>query len=66
LTYKKDDEREAAEAADRTAIDVLAKAFQAGVPSADVVLIPHAHHYVYLSNESDVLREMRTFLKGLH
>jgi predicted amidohydrolase len=26
----------------------------------------HAHHYVYMSNEADVLREMRGFLAGLH
>jgi non-heme chloroperoxidase len=41
-------------------------AFQKGVPSARVVLLPHADHYVFLSNEADVLREMRAFLAGLH
>jgi hypothetical protein len=25
-----------------------------------------AHHYVYLSNQPDVLREMRAFLTSLH
>ena len=42
-----------------------AKAFEDGVPSARVVRLP-AHHYVYLSNQADVLREMHSFLAGLH
>jgi non-heme chloroperoxidase len=31
-----------------------------------IVDLPHADHYVFLSNEADVLREMRAFLVGLH
>lgn len=42
-----------------------AKSFEKGVPTARVVRLPGAHHYVYLSNEADVLREMRAFLSGL-
>jgi non-heme chloroperoxidase len=42
-----------------------AKAFEDGVPTARVVRLRGAHHYVYLSNEADVLREMRSFLSGL-
>jgi non-heme chloroperoxidase len=42
-----------------------AKAFETGVPGAHVVRLRGAHHYVYLSNEADVLREMRSFLSGL-
>jgi non-heme chloroperoxidase len=42
-----------------------AKAFESGVPTARVVRLRGAHHYVYLSNEADVLREMRAFLSGL-
>ena len=30
-----------------------------------VVVLPGAQHYVYLSNEPDVGREMRAFLTGL-
>jgi len=41
-------------------------AFRNGVPAARVVVLPGAHHYVYLSNEADVLREMRAFLASLH
>jgi hypothetical protein len=47
-------------------IEKQLKAFQNGVPMARVVALPGAHHYVYLSNEPDVLREMRDFLTGLH
>jgi non-heme chloroperoxidase len=42
-----------------------AKAFENGVPTAHVVRIRGAHHYVYLSNEADVLREMKSFLSSL-
>jgi hypothetical protein len=42
-----------------------ARAFETGVPTARVVRLRNAHHYVYLSNEADVLREMRSFIAGL-
>jgi len=42
------------------------KAFARGVPTARVVRLPGAHHYVFLSNEADVLREMRSFVSRLH
>ena len=42
-----------------------ADAFEKGVPTAHVVRIRGAHHYVYLSNETDVLREMKSFLSTL-
>lgn len=42
-----------------------AEAFEGGVPSARVVRLPHANHYVFISNEADVLREMRVFLGSL-
>jgi pimeloyl-ACP methyl ester carboxylesterase len=40
-------------------------AFENGVPSAHVVRIANASHYVFLSNEADVLTEMRAFLANL-
>jgi len=43
----------------------LADAFEKGVPTARVVRLPHASHYVFLSNETDVLREMNAFLGTL-
>ena len=42
-----------------------AKALQEAVPTAHVVKIANADHYVFLTNEADVLREMATFLKSL-
>jgi non-heme chloroperoxidase len=41
------------------------KAFAAGVPTAHVVRIPNADHYVFNSNEADVIREMNEFLAKL-
>ncbi len=35
------------------------------VPSAQMVLIPHATHYVFQSNEADVLRAMNDFIATL-
>lgn len=43
-----------------------AKAFKDGLPSARVVKLTHAAHEVFISNEADVLREMRTFFASLH
>jgi pimeloyl-ACP methyl ester carboxylesterase len=37
-------------------------AFAAGIPSARIVRLPHANHFVFVSNEADVLREMNAFL----
>jgi pimeloyl-ACP methyl ester carboxylesterase len=52
-------------AADLAHTSALANAFEAGVPSAHVVRLPNADHYVFNSNEADVLREMNTFLAKL-
>jgi non-heme chloroperoxidase len=40
--------------------------FRRGVPSARIVMIPNADHYVYLSNETQVVGEMNAFLNTLH
>jgi non-heme chloroperoxidase len=58
-TYKSAAERDAA-------VEGVAKAFQAAVPTARVVLLPKTNHYIYMANEADVLREMRSFLETLH
>jgi len=42
------------------------KSVENGAPVAHVITLPGAHHYVFLSNEQDVLREMHTFLAGVH
>jgi pimeloyl-ACP methyl ester carboxylesterase len=45
--------------------EAQAKAFEASVPSARVVRLPHASHEVFSSNEEDVLREMKAFIGSL-
>ena len=37
-----------------------------GVPSARIVELPNANFYIFLSNEADLLRELRSFVKELH
>ena len=64
-TYKDDAARVAAEARDEATTGAQAKAFESGVPSARVVRLAHANHYVFFSNEADVLREMNAFLSSL-
>ena len=38
------------------------KAVENGVPTAHIVTLPNASHYVFLSNEADVLRDLSAFL----
>jgi len=42
-----------------------ADAFRRGVPTARIVVIPNADHYVYLTNEAQVVAAMNTFLATL-
>jgi non-heme chloroperoxidase len=60
--FKDDAARAAADAKDEATTGAQAKAFESGVPSARVVRLPHANHYVFFSNEADVLRELNAFL----
>lgn len=57
--------RAAAEASDLTRTGSQADAFEKGIPLARVVRLPHANHYVFLSNEADVLREVNLFVARL-
>jgi pimeloyl-ACP methyl ester carboxylesterase len=57
--------RAAFETRDEAVTGAQAKAFESGLPSARVVRLPHANHYVFLSNEADVLREMDAFIDKL-
>jgi non-heme chloroperoxidase len=41
------------------------KAFQAGIPQAKVVIIAHANHYLFLSNETKVMGDIDEFIAGL-
>jgi len=40
-------------------------AFRRGVPTARVLVLPNANHYVFKSNEAEVLRDIRGFIDGL-
>jgi pimeloyl-ACP methyl ester carboxylesterase len=40
-------------------------AFEKGLPAARVVRIPYASHYVFRSNEDDVVKEMNAFIDAL-
>ena len=41
------------------------RTFETDVRSARVVRLPLANHYVFFSNEADVLREMSAFLGSI-
>ena len=64
-SFKDDAARAAADARDEAATGAQIKAFETGVPSARVVRLSHANHFIFLSSEADVLREMNAFLNGL-
>lgn len=49
----------------RASVETQAKAIEGGWPSARVVRIPSSDHYVFQSNEADVLREMNAFIGNL-
>lgn len=60
--------RKAAEtfaAQDTQLVEKQAKAFEQAIPSARVVRLLHANHYVFISNKADVLREMNAFLNTI-
>jgi len=59
------DDRAKFEARDEVSTGAQATAFEKGLPTARVVRIAHANHYVFQSNEADVLREMNAFLASL-
>ncbi|MHB1938475.1 MAG: alpha/beta fold hydrolase [Acidobacteriaceae bacterium] len=64
--FKNDPPARAAAAADDLATTTAqAKAFQAAMPSAHVILLPDANHFVFKSNEADVFRDMNAFLAAL-
>jgi len=45
-------------------VEKQAKALENGAPTARVIRL-RGHHYVFISNEADVLRAMHAFLRGL-
>jgi hypothetical protein len=58
-------ERAAGDARDEATAGAQAKAFESGIPSARVVRLPYANHFVFIFNEDDVLREMNAFPSNL-
>ncbi len=63
--YKDPKIRASKEARDAVETGKQVDAFEAGLPSAHVVRLAHADHEIFLSNETDVIREMNTFLAKL-
>jgi non-heme chloroperoxidase len=59
-----DKERSEIEVRETATLGAIAKSFQSGVPSAHVVWL-RANHYVFLSNEQDVVRETNAFIDSL-
>jgi non-heme chloroperoxidase len=57
--------RAAAEATDTARTGAEVRAFAVGLPSARVVRLRNASHFVFQSNEADVLREISAFVGGL-
>ena len=53
------------ESSDLAKVKDQARAVEAANPSAHVVLLPHADHFIFRSNEADVLREMKAFIATL-
>lgn len=51
---------------DKARCTAWADNFRHGVPGARIVMIPNADHYVYLSNEAQVVTEINAFLASLH
>jgi non-heme chloroperoxidase len=60
------DRKAALLADDKARCTAWADAFSHGVPGGRIVLIPNADHYLYLSNEAQVVAEMNAFLARLH
>lgn len=51
---------------DEARVSEQADAFQAGNPQAHVIRIPNADHFIFRSNETDVLRDINAFIATLH
>lgn len=56
---------EAFEKFDEAVTERQARAFERGVPGARVVRWRRANHYLFLTREADVLREITQFVTGL-
>jgi non-heme chloroperoxidase len=59
------EKRAALEAADKAKTERQAVAFETQVPSAHVVRIAHTDHYVFRTNDAEVIRDMNAFIGTL-
>ncbi len=41
------------------------RAFQTALPAAKVILIPDTDHFVFFSNEAEVLKDINSFIAAL-
>ena len=57
--------REAFEAKQIKLCGAIADQFQLGIPEPDVLRIAHANHYVFISNQAEVLAAIRAFVAKL-
>jgi len=55
----------AEEAKDKKETDAIAAAFERGQPTAKVIRIPNANHFLYISNTDEVLRDINAFIGAL-
>jgi non-heme chloroperoxidase len=60
-----DEQQRKAAGRDAVFTEEHAEALKAVVPSAHIVRMPNADHFVFNSNESEVLREVDEFIDGL-
>lgn len=64
--YRNDPDKLAALVADdKATVSAQADAFQAGVPSAQVIRIPNADHFIFRSHEAEVIRDINLFIAKL-
>ena len=64
-TFRPAEDRAAAEfqAATMVYIKRYEKSLLAAVPGARIVEVPGANHYIFISNQADVVREIRAFVR---
>ena len=60
-----DEKQKAAAARDAEFTEGQAKAWERMVPTAKVIRIPNANHYVFKSNEAEVLKDVEEWVDGL-
>ncbi len=54
-----------AQAQDKKETDAVANGFAKVLPNAKVVRIPNANHYIYISNQDEIVRDINAFIASL-